>query len=488
MRTGFKKERSMALVIAPSTAIKHKDKVPPTIGSYSSTFKTELEKEETEENLPPGASKDQKEASKPLLLSETYPASLRVKYEAGKVENDSKFQPDPPVSALGQGSDRKIPQLGGILNNGAQVNQVDLEDAPANRQNVSSQDANRPAQSHDNTSEIQASPSVLPHHLSASEQMYPSVATISQFDEKPGRPKKRAVAAGGSVSVKKEEPDEDAILAEGSPPHKRPRIFMEAIEIQRQRVSPAGQVRLQPLTQQAQNQVAKLANPIVKIKKELEMCVESVVYRLNAIGLEPFLISLPDSIRRKTTTREWVSKQYGGSSQGSCPPIAREQFKHDMILRFFGLDYNPHLPKNPGDPGLVFFGVGKAYKWADAAEDVFFKAQWCHTIKSGGGGSNSRALRINVDLHRRLKRRPTAAETQQALQSSNTFMHLSETQIDAGFEKGQAVGVSYIHVLVSVLHRVLLQEIAVWTMKCVGYREGLQRKLAGNIPSGWARA
>ncbi|KAJ7457807.1 hypothetical protein FB451DRAFT_1509128 [Mycena latifolia] len=95
---------------------------------------------------------------------------------------------------------------------------------------------------------------------------------------------------------------------------------------------------------------AKLANPIVKIKKETEMNVESVVYRLNAIGLNPFPTSLPDPIRRATVTRDWISKQDGGPPQGGCPPIDRTQFKHTTILRFFDFDFNPHLPKNPGDP------------------------------------------------------------------------------------------------------------------------------------------
>ncbi|KAJ7457272.1 hypothetical protein B0H11DRAFT_1738505 [Mycena galericulata] len=233
------------------------------------------------------------------------------------------------------------------------------------------------------------------------------------------------------------------------------------------------------------------------------MSVESVVYRLNAIGLNPFPVSLPDHTRRKTVTRDWVSKQYGGPAQGGCPSINRKRFKHKMILRFFDFDYNPHLPKNPGDPGLVFYGVGKAYEWGVEPEEVFvrlsvnnwlyigsyrmfvaesltaeewkqqspeFKAQWCRTIKNGGGGSReaTRALRINVDLHRRLGRRPTAAETNKAFRSSKDYLHLTEAQINVGFEKGQA-------------------KIAVWTMKCVGYREDVQRNIAGRIPTGWAK-
>ncbi|KAJ7916885.1 hypothetical protein B0H13DRAFT_2446337, partial [Mycena leptocephala] len=111
--------------------------------------------------------------------------------------------------------------------------------------------------------------------------------------------------------------------------------------------------------------------PNVKIKKESEMCLESVVYRLNAIGLNSYPISLPDAIKQATVERKWISTHYGGSSQGSNPPIDRKQFPHDMQFRFFTLTFNPHLPKNPGDPGLVFFGVGEATEWGSDPEDVF---------------------------------------------------------------------------------------------------------------------
>jgi hypothetical protein len=111
--------------------------------------------------------------------------------------------------------------------------------------------------------------------------------------------------------------------------------------------------------------------PNVKLKKESEMCLETVVYRLNAIGLNLYPISLPDAIKQATVERKWISTHYGGSSQGSNPPIDRKQFPHDMQFRFFTLTFNPHLPKNPGDPGLVFFGVGEATEWDSEPEDVF---------------------------------------------------------------------------------------------------------------------
>ncbi|KAJ6485208.1 hypothetical protein DFH09DRAFT_1458310 [Mycena vulgaris] len=165
------------------------------------------------------------------------------------------------------------------------------------------------------------------------------------------------------------------------------------------------------------------------------------------------------------------------------------------------------------DPGLVFYGVGDVHPWGDNLEDVFvrlsvnawfylgiyrifvshsltaqewkrqspgvslvsssgfhlpsaqFNARWCKTIIAGGGG-NSRALRINVGLHRRLKRPPTAAETNKALHSSNGFLHLTESQIALGFKRGAA-------------------KLAVWTMKCVGYRPDFQRNIGRIL--GWAR-
>ncbi|KAJ7264153.1 hypothetical protein C8J57DRAFT_1069982 [Mycena rebaudengoi] len=229
------------------------------------------------------------------------------------------------------------------------------------------------------------------------------------------------------------------------------------------------------------------------------MSLESVLYRLNTIGLNPYAISLPEHIKRATVTRDWISTHYGGAAQGSQPPIDRTKFKHGLLFRFFDFDYNPNLPRNPGDPGLVFFGVGDASPWSPEPEHVFvrfatnvwlyiglyrmsvaesltaeewtrqssaFKSQWCRTIANGGGGENSRALCINIHLHHRLKRAPTQAETRTALKSSND-PRLTPEQIDIGFQRGQA-------------------RIAVWTMKCVGYNESLQRELSKK-PTGWKK-
>ncbi|KAJ7042182.1 hypothetical protein C8F04DRAFT_946258, partial [Mycena alexandri] len=213
-------------------------------------------------------------------------------------------------------------------------------------------------------------------------------------------------------------------------------------------------------------------------------------------------ISLSDEIRKTTVERLWLSKHYGGAPQGGSPPIDRKQFKHKMIFRFFDSDFSSHLPKNPGDPGLTFYGVGEAGEWRPDAEDVFiklkpshwlyigmyrmfvsksltaeewtqqsaaFKALWCRTIRNRGGGSGSRPLRILLDLRRRLGREPTAAERKKALRSgSDRDIELTDAEIDAGFQRGTG-------------------KIAVWAMKCVGYREDFQRNIWGRVPTGWER-
>jgi hypothetical protein len=53
--------------------------------------------------------------------------------------------------------------------------------------------------------------------------------------------------------------------------------------------------------------------PNVKIKKESEMCLESVVYRLNAIGLNSYPISLPDAIKQATVEWKLISTHYSGA-------------------------------------------------------------------------------------------------------------------------------------------------------------------------------
>ncbi|KAJ6610624.1 hypothetical protein B0H10DRAFT_2059689 [Mycena sp. CBHHK59/15] len=322
------------------------------------------------------------------------------------------------------------------------------------------------------------------------------------------------ISPGQSLSVHrvKREYTGDALPIDA--PAKRPRIFMDAVELPWCRPPPILERAraIESLGPEVEVQVAKLSN----VKKEYEMSLESVIYRLNAIGLDPFPISLSNNIKRATVTRDWISKYYGGSPQGSSPPINRRKFKHGMSFRFFDFDFNPNLPRNPGDPGLVYFGLRKAYEWPKTGEHVFvrfavnkwryvgqykisvaqsltadewkqqssavrvhasdhfsqtqrnqFKNQWCTTIVNGGGGRYSRAVRINIDLNRRLGRAPTAAEKDKAMKSSEKFMNLTPEQIDAGFARGQG-------------------SIAVWTMKCIGYNAAFQRELA-TMPPGWKR-
>lgn len=99
----------------------------------------------------------------------------------------------------------------------------------------------------------------------------------------------------------------------------------------------------------------------MKIKKEADLTLESVAYRLNAIGLDPYPIVLDDNIKRATVTRDWISKTYGGSSQGAEPKINRKKFTHGLDdFLFITFDNNPRAPKNPGDPGLLFGPSGPA--------------------------------------------------------------------------------------------------------------------------------
>ncbi|KAJ7149642.1 hypothetical protein C8R46DRAFT_1125670 [Mycena filopes] len=313
----------------------------------------------------------------------------------------------------------------------------------------------------------------------------------------PRRPKSSVTAQGPTpapVRVKREVEEVDGDILNPSPPRKRARPTASTSD------------RAQPLTPALLAQLSKLSNPDIKIKKEKELSLESVVYRLNAIGLDSYLISLPDAIKRKTISRNWISKQYGGPPQGGCPTIDRTHFTHGMTLRFFDPIYSPHLPKNPGDPGLVFYGVCDPYEWNPEPEDVFikiatnkwlylgvyrtytaksltpeeytqqstaFKHTWCTTVQRGGGGAGAGALCILLDLRRRLKhelgREPTAAEKKKALRSTDAKnVEVSVAEIDAGLSRGDGT-------------------LAVWAMKCVGYREELQRDLAGQVPSGFAR-
>jgi len=78
--------------------------------------------------------------------------------------------------------------------------------------------------------------------------------------------------------------------------------------------------------------------------------------RLEPIGLEPYDIDLSRAEINHMVTRNFMSAEYGGSSQATLPVIAQEKLeKHGMNdFMYLKLDYHPFAPQTPGGCGLFF--------------------------------------------------------------------------------------------------------------------------------------
>jgi hypothetical protein len=73
-------------------------------------------------------------------------------------------------------------------------------------------------------------------------------------------------------------------------------------------------------------------------------------------GLQGFKINLSLAELDRMVTRAFMSSVYGGSSQGTFPPIGEDKFaQHGMDdFMYLRLDFQPCAPQIPGRPGLWF--------------------------------------------------------------------------------------------------------------------------------------
>jgi len=78
--------------------------------------------------------------------------------------------------------------------------------------------------------------------------------------------------------------------------------------------------------------------------------------RLEPIGIKPFKINLSRAELNVMVTRKFMSSVYGGSSEGTFPPIGKEKLaEHGMNdFMYLHLDYQPCAPQVPGKCGLWF--------------------------------------------------------------------------------------------------------------------------------------
>jgi hypothetical protein len=70
-----------------------------------------------------------------------------------------------------------------------------------------------------------------------------------------------------------------------------------------------------------------------------------------------------------------MSSTYGGSQQATFPSISPKRFaEHGLHFAFLKPDWNPDMPRKPGQNGLGFFGVQPSetnethvFRWKAAA-------------------------------------------------------------------------------------------------------------------------
>ena len=100
-----------------------------------------------------------------------------------------------------------------------------------------------------------------------------------------------------------------------------------------------------------------LLQPKAKIKRNFAFDYETVCDRLRAIGAtEKFPIKLDEATQHHTFHRYYISGLYGGGTVDTFPRVDKEKARVHGIDNFCFpcLDFNPHAPVNPGDPGLFF--------------------------------------------------------------------------------------------------------------------------------------
>ncbi|KAK0492801.1 hypothetical protein EDD18DRAFT_1079208 [Armillaria luteobubalina] len=213
-------------------------------------------------------------------------------------------------------------------------------------------------------------------------------------------------------------------------------------------------------------------------------------------------VDLDPEIRDVTVDRRFMSQFWGGNTQETFPTIAQKflDIHHMDDFMYLNLNMNPHAPQMPGAPGLFFSslsdegdaewsrsGIHRVFSWIDSGKWQYMGqytmeraapltmeewsrqhyvvvSTWARKVSESGYGTRCRAV---VHLRHRLGRKPTKAESDQALQGGNQYKDVTKEQIAHGLRQGWLI-------------------LFVWKMKCVGYDVGFQHDLversAGWIP------
>ncbi|KAA1478439.1 hypothetical protein DENSPDRAFT_685458 [Dentipellis sp. KUC8613] len=92
----------------------------------------------------------------------------------------------------------------------------------------------------------------------------------------------------------------------------------------------------------------------IDVKKGLELDAATIQSRIDAIGRDPFPVTLEPEIRDVWVSRNYMRVAYGGNMQEAFPGIGEEMLKKHGLNDFFYLNllYHPNGPREPGYPGL----------------------------------------------------------------------------------------------------------------------------------------
>ena len=101
----------------------------------------------------------------------------------------------------------------------------------------------------------------------------------------------------------------------------------------------------------------------VEVKSEETMLENIVRDRLALIGYHTLDIKIPRDLLEVTTTRCVTSRIWGGCTRATFPKIGKE-FTHGLHDFMYTCPlYDPHVPRLPGSPGLIFKLRDDSQEW-----------------------------------------------------------------------------------------------------------------------------
>ncbi|KAF9041085.1 hypothetical protein BDZ89DRAFT_1060383 [Hymenopellis radicata] len=298
-----------------------------------------------------------------------------------------------------------------------------------------------------------------------------------------------------SLLIKAEEDDLKCHVERPSPDRKQSR--------KRRRVESEPEVTAteSKIAEEDKKKLKLLKNPKLKYNNA-SLDEDTVADRLKPIGLDIYSIPMDQADASVPASRAFFAKYFGGPPQGTyCSSGKDFLVKHPEAKRrrdfmCLKMQWNPNGPLIPGAQGL-FFGRGREDVWtADMsplsvliflqsnqwlylgeyklgksatlttrewkAQKQLVKTTWTRPTATTKGG---RPDRILIHLKKQLGREPTDAEFDAAdADKDNQYKNVTAKDVEHEYDIGN-------------------YEIRIWTMKCVGYDEQIQRTVLDRYPA-----